>query len=217
MYYIDVKGVMKVMRESEYSGTEQYNTYLSVEGQPFHIKIAYQKTGYGKKPFLCCPKCGSRRVKLYLHGKVLLCRECLPYSIYTGLTHTTEGGKKFIRYIMERLAVKNGIVLKLPFYYGDYPRPRRKNEDGWVMTLLKLQALENMRNQAIFLNKRYSRRTIRSVLQEKNIFLYVCELYDLDKYFYDWDKGYAEFPGNSKEVEITGIVSNATAYQRVAL
>jgi len=85
------------------------------------------------------------------------------------------------------------------------------------MTLLKLQALENMRNQAIFLNKRYSRRTIRSVLQEKNIFLYVCELYDLDKYFYNWDKGYTEFPGNSKDVEITDIVSNVTAYQRAAL
>lgn len=217
MYYIDVKNVMEVMRESEYTGTDQYNTYLSVENQPFHAKIAYQKTGFGEKPFLYCPKCGSRRVKLYLHGNVLLCRECLPYSIYSGLTHSTEGGKIHIRYIMERIASKNGIVLKVPFYYGDYPKPRRKNEDKWVMTLLKLQALENMRNQAIFLNKRYSRRTIRSVLQEKNIFLYVCELYDLEKSFYDWDKGYSEFPGNEKKIEVTGIVGNATVYQRAAL
>lgn len=41
MYYIDVKDVMKVTRESEYPGTDQYNTYLSVEGKPFYVKIAY--------------------------------------------------------------------------------------------------------------------------------------------------------------------------------
>jgi len=101
MHYIDVKNVMEIMRESEYPGTDQYNAYLFVEDQPTHVKIAYQKNGFGKKPFLCCPECGSRRVKLYLHGNVLLCRECLPYSIYSGLTHSTEGGKIHIRYIME--------------------------------------------------------------------------------------------------------------------
>lgn len=217
MYYIDIKDVMEVVKESEYPGTSPSNAYLSVEDQPFHVKIQYQKTGFGEKPFLCCPKCGSRRVKLYLHGKVLLCRECLPYSIYSGLTHSTEGGKNYIRYIMERVAMKNGIVLKVPFYYGNYPKPRGKNEDKWIMTLSKLQALENMRNQAIFLNKRYSRRTIKSVLQEKNIFLYVCELYDIDRYFYNWDKGYIDFPGNLNDIEVSGIFRNANAYQSAVL
>jgi hypothetical protein len=217
MYYIDVKKVMEIIKESNYPGTDRSNAYLSVENQPFHVRIAYQKTGFGEKSFLCCPECGSRRVKLYLDRKALLCRKCLPYSIYSGLTHSTEGGKKYIRYIMERVAMKNGIVLKVPFYYGDYPKPRGKNEDEWVMMLSKLQALENMRNQAIFLNKRYSRRTIRSVLREKNIFLYVCELYDIDRYFYNWDIGYLEFPGNPNDIEVSGIFSNANAYQSVVL
>lgn len=69
MHYIDVKDVMEVLKGSEYPGTDQSNAYLSIDDQPFHVKITYQKTGFGEKPFLCCPKCGSRRVKLYLYAE----------------------------------------------------------------------------------------------------------------------------------------------------
>lgn len=217
MYYIDVKDVMEVMRESEYPGTDQYNTYLSVEGQPFCVKIAYQKTGFGEKSFLCCPECGSRRVKLYLYSGRLLCRDCLPYSIYRGLTHTTKGGYKYIKYRMQRLAANNGIILKGPFCYYNYPNPKGKNDDAWEMVLKKLQALENMRIQALSFNKRYSEKTIRSVLQEKNVLLYILDLYDIDRYFYNWDKGYIDFPGNPNDIEVSGVFSNANAYQSVVL
>ncbi|WP_024295627.1 hypothetical protein [Lacrimispora indolis] len=217
MHYIDIKSVMEVMKGSELSRTDQSNAYLSIDNQPFHVKITYQKTGFGEKPFLCCPKCGSRRVKLYLYSERLLCRECLPYSLYSGLTHTTKGGHKYIRYRMQRLAARNGIILKGPFHYDEYPKPKGKNDDAWEMILKKLQGLENMRIQALSFNKRYSDKTIRSVLLEKNILLYVLDLYDIDRYFYNWDKGYIDFPGNPNDIEVSGIFSNVNAYQSVVL
>lgn len=217
MHYIAVKDVIEVMKVSEYLGTDQSNAYLSIDNQPFHVKITYQKTGFGEKPFLCCPKCGSRRVKLYLYAEMLLCRECLPYSIYRGLTHTTRGGHKYIKYRMQRLAAKNEIILKGPFHYYDYPKPKGKNADEWELILKKLQALENMRNQALSFNKRYSDQTMRSVLQGNNALLYELWLYDLDRYFYNFDEGYLAYPGNPNDIEASGITSNANAYQRAAL
>ncbi|MDR1772085.1 MAG: hypothetical protein LBS02_15825 [Hungatella sp.] len=217
MHYIDVKNVMEVMKGSEFPGTDQSNAYLSIDDQPFHIKITYQKTGFGEKAFLCCPKCGSRRVKLYLYAERLLCRECLPYSIYSGLTHTTKGGHKNIKYKMQRLAAKNGIILKGPFHYDNYPKPKGKNADEWELILKKLQALENMRNQVIFINKRYSDQTMRSVLQGNNALLHELWLYDIDRYFYNWDEGYLAYPGNPNDIEASGLTSNANAYQRAAL
>lgn len=217
MHYIDVKNVMEVIKGSEYPGTDQSNAYLSIDDQPFHVKITYQKTGFGEKPFLCCPKCGSRRVKLYLYAERLLCRECLPYSIYSGLTHTTKGGHKYIKYRMQRLAAKNEIILKGPFHYDDYPKPKGKNADEWELILKKLQALENMRNQALSFNKRYSDQTMRSVLQGNNALLYELWLYDLDRYFYNWDEGYLAYPGNPNDIEASGLTSNANAYQRATL
>lgn len=217
MHYIDVKDVKEVLKGSEFPGTDQSNAYLSIDEQPFHVKITYQKTGFGEKPFLCCPKCGSRREKLYLYAERLLCRECLPYSIYRGLTHSTKGGSKYIKYRMQRLAANNRIILKGPFHYDNYPKPKGKNADEWEMILKKLQALENMRNQAIFLNKRYSDQTMRSVLQGNNALLYELWLYDLDRYFYNWDEGYLAYPGNPNDIETSGLTSNANAYQRAAL
>jgi len=142
MIYIEVKDILEIMKESEFPEAYKYNSYFSIDKQPFHVKVRYQKTGFGKKVFLICPKCGHRRTKLYLHGKGLLCRDCLPYSIYSGLTHTTKGGHKYIKYIMQRVASKNGIILKGPFHYDDYPKPKGKNDDAWEMVLKKLQALE---------------------------------------------------------------------------
>ncbi|WP_404820324.1 hypothetical protein [Lacrimispora sp. HJ-01] len=217
MRYIDVKEVLKIMKGSEYPGADQYNAYLSIDELPFHVRIGYQKTGFGKKAFLYCPRCAHRRVKLYLCGGKLLCRDCLPYSIYSGLTHTTKGGSKYIKYRMQRFAAKNGIILKGPFHYYIYPKPKGKNDDAWEMILKKLQGLENMRIQALSFNKRYSEKTIRSVMQGKNTLLYVLDLYDIDKYFYNWDKGYIDFPGNPNDIEVSGIFSNANAYQSVVL
>ncbi|WP_312427106.1 hypothetical protein [Lacrimispora sp.] len=216
-YFIDVKAVLEVMKGSEFLRADQPDAYLSIDDQPFHVKITYQKTGFGEKPFLCCPECGCRRVKLYLFAGMLLCRDCLPYSIYRGLTHTTKGGHKYIKYRMQRLAAKNGIILKGPFHYANYPKPNGKNDDAWEMVLKKIQALENMRNQALSFNKRYSEKTIRSVLQERNILLYVFDLYDIDRYFYNWDEGYLAFPGNPNDIEASGLTSSANAYQRAAL
>lgn len=34
----------------------------------YEVQFADQRTGYGEKKFFICPKCGSRRTKLYLYG-----------------------------------------------------------------------------------------------------------------------------------------------------
>lgn len=217
MYYIEVKDVLKIMEESDYPGSDKYNAYFSIIGQPFHVGVWYQKTGFGEKAFLCCPRCSHRRVKLYLRSGKLLCRDCLPYSIYRGLTHTTRGGHKYIKYRMQRLAAKNGVILNGPFHYDNYPKPRGRNDDEWELILKKLQALENMRNQALSFNKRYSERVIRSVLQGNNALIHELWLYDLDRYFYNWDEGYLSYPGNPNDIEASGLTSNANAYQRAAL
>lgn len=55
------------------------------------------------------------------------------------------------------------------------------------MVLKKLQELKNMRNQAIFFREYYLVVVIQSILKEENIYLYALDLYDMDKYLYNWD------------------------------
>lgn len=44
-----------------------------------------------------------------------------------------------------------------------------------------------MRNQAIFFREYYLVVVIQSILKEENIYLYALDLYDMDKYLYNWD------------------------------
>lgn len=169
LWYVDVQDVTRLMKQP---GVQQDNKYImdfSMNDKPFRVDLAYQKTGFGEKAFLICPQCGSRRVKLYQYRNGLICREYLPVSPYHGLTHTTRGGWKSIAYRMDRLARKHGLVIKGPFCYLNYPKPKGKNDD-WSTLLARLQALENMRNQGIFFGKTYSVKTINSVLQGRNAY-----------------------------------------------
>lgn len=164
-------------------------------GRQYDVEFAKQKTGYGEKPFFRCPNCGSRTTKLYLYRNDLLCRKCYPIPIYRSIKNVTTGGYKYIAHKMSVLAKREGIELKRgPFCYLEYSKPRYKHFEKWHMAITKLQALENMRNQAIFFRKRWSLDVINSVLKGENIYLYVCDLYDLDKYFYDWEEGSRLFP-----------------------
>lgn len=215
LYYVGVQDVIRLMKQQEGQQINKYNMAFSMNDKPFRVDLAYQKTGFGEKAFLICPRCGSRRAKLYRYGDGLICRECLPFSLYSSLTNTTKGGWKSIAYRLNRLARRNGIVLKGAFCYLDYPKPKGKNDEDWSDLLTKLQALENMRNQGIFFGKIYSTKTINSVLKGRNVYLYVYTPYDLCKYFYDWDVGYLKYPGNAGDVEATGITSQARGYQRL--
>lgn len=98
---------------------------------------------------------------------------------------------------MKRLAEKERITIKrLPFCYLDYEKPRYRHFDAWHMAITKLQALENMRMQDE--SKRYSLEVINSIFEEKNMFLFVLDLYDIYKYVIDWEVGYSEYKKISK-------------------
>ena len=78
--YIDVKDCIKLGARSMPAAIAKIN------GKEYNIQFTKQKTGYGEKLFLVCPKCGSRRTKLYLYGDGLLCREvAIRCQFMTGL------------------------------------------------------------------------------------------------------------------------------------
>lgn len=167
-------------------------------GREYEVQFADQRTGYGEKKFFICPKCGSRRTKLYLYGDWLLCRSCYPGEFYQSIKNVTPGGDIYIAHLMRSLARKEQIELRrIPFCYLEYRKPKYRHFKKWHTAIVKLQALENMRGQAIFFNKRYPLDVIRGVLKGENALLYVCTLQELDQYFYDWKDGsrlYNRFP-----------------------
>lgn len=164
------------------------------DGKSYDVKFTSQKTGFGEKLFFMCPRCGSRRTKLYVCGDELLCSDCYPLPVYRGIKNVTPGGYDYIQYRMHRLANNEEIRIKrMPFCYLEYLKPKYKHYDKWEWALKRLQALENMRNQAIFFQKVWKKEVVRSVLEGTNTFLYACNLYELDKYFYDFEQGYQDF------------------------
>ena len=70
--YIDVRDCI------ELGARDMPAAIAKINGKEYELKFARQKTGYGEKLFIVCPRCGSRRTKLYLFGERLLCRECYP-------------------------------------------------------------------------------------------------------------------------------------------
>ena len=159
-------------------------------GREYEVQFAGQRTGYGEKKFFICPRCGSRRTKLYLYGDWLLCRSCYPGELYRTIKNVTPGGDLYIAHLMRSLARKEQIELqRVPFCYLEYRKPKYRHFEKWHTAIVKLQALENMRNQAIFFNKRYPLDVIRGVLKGENALLYVCTLQELDQYFYNWEDG----------------------------
>lgn len=193
-YYVDVKDCVKLVGKSVLSATIKL-----ADGSNYNIQFSKQKTGYDEKTFLECPACGSKREKLYIYNKKTLCRECYPSSVYAGIKNVTKCGYEYIAYRMRNYAKTNGIYLKrFPFCYMDYEKPKFKHIDKWCDMLMKLQALENMRGQAIFLKRRYPIDVINSIFRDENMLLYVCNLYDLNKFFYDWEGGYNDFKVCSK-------------------
>ena len=111
----------------------------------------------------------------------------------------TPSGDLYIAHLMRSLARKEQIELqRVPFCYLEYRKPKYRHFEKWHTDIVKLQALENIRNQAIFFNKRYPLDVIRGVLKGENALLYVCTLQELNQYFYNWEDGsrlYKRFPG----------------------
>lgn len=180
--YIDVKDFNKL-------GCKELQTAMIQlkSGRKYSIQFSQQKTGYGKKLFLICQGCSSRRTKLFVCGNELLCRECYPLPEYRGIKNVTPGGYEYIEWRMLMLARSKQIPLKFPFHYLEYQKPKYKHFDKWQEAIKKLQALENMRNQAIFFKKRYTLKTINRVYHGQHSLLKQCSLQELDRYFYRWE------------------------------
>lgn len=183
--YIDIRDLVALGARTMESAV------IHLEGvAEYTVDFTRQKTGYGEKLFLLCPLCGSRREKLYMYRGGLLCRECYPLPVYRSIKNLTMGSGAYIVHRMVSLAKREEIPFKrFPFCYLDYEKPKYRHFEKWHMAVMKLQALENMRNQAIFFKKRYSLDTINSVLEGKNQYLYVLALYDVNRNFYNWDVG----------------------------
>lgn len=154
------------------------------------INFTKQKTGYGFKCFLVCPKCGSRCTKLYYYCDSYLCRCCYPRNIYRITQHTIKGGYEHISNIMYHFGKRHGFEFaRHPFHYYKFEVPKHKHREKWLHNLAIMQALANMRFQSIFLKRRWSNETIKSVLSGRNALLYLYDLSDIDEYILDWDKG----------------------------
>lgn len=144
------------------------------------IHFSRQKTGYGFKYFMICPKCGSRHTELYYHKEQFICRNCYPFNIYKRIQNCTKGGSKYIGYRMERYAIDHDIEIKnFPFNCIDYDKPEGVKTSVWIKNITILQALENMRYQALAYNKSWSSKVVKSVLNWNNLYLYLFDLSDL--------------------------------------
>lgn len=145
------------------------------------------KTGFGFRHFLICPSCGQYRVTLVFDGKAFVCVKCAGINPYRGIQTMTRGGYKFIGYKMARYAEKHGVEgFHFPFDYHDYERPKRRRREHWNKTMKVLQALESMRNQAIFFKKIWDAKTIQSVESGMNPYLELPIL-NLLLYMYPFD------------------------------
>jgi hypothetical protein len=184
-YYIDIDS----FKEDIATGVD-YSDIVTDGIVQSRIRFAKQRTGYGFKYFLICPNCGSRRTKLYYFNESYLCRQCYPNNIHRLTQHSAKGGYKDISNRMSRFGERHGIEFdRHPFHYYNHEVPKYKHREKWFENLAIMQALANMRFQTIFMKKRWSRETIKSVLSGTNQFLYLFELDEIDEYILDWDSG----------------------------
>ena len=154
--------------------------------QPVHVEFARQKTGFGHKIFMLCPRCGSRRAELYMCRGELVCRDCYPVRVYKTRQDSTDGGYEEITYRMNRLAARYDIRIEQPFTYYQMllKKPKNMHNCTWERIARQLQLLANMRFQALFFKKRYTPEVIRYALRNC---LYIHSLSTMLNYIIDWE------------------------------
>ena len=153
------------------------------------IDLHREKSGCCDRLFFLCPSCGKKAVVLYLSGKGWTCHTCCPVSPYAGIQKTTKGGADEIAYRMDRYANLKGISFDFPFSYTAFALDDRTRQEGFRNSLKVLQALENMRSQALFFGSRYTVKDFRQVTTLKHPLMKTCSCSDLQQYLYDWHTG----------------------------
>lgn len=59
------------------SADHRYNGVPLLKSQAVFVKLGFSKIHFGYRKWFCCPKCGVKTGKLYLHSSwFLLCRDC---------------------------------------------------------------------------------------------------------------------------------------------
>ena len=177
---IDVRNLKGKIKDDAASVT------FGISGKKQRIILTYQNTGFGKKRFFVCPYCVKNVQYLYVIETDLKCRECAGIK-YTGIQNNTKGGYDEIAYRMKKYAAAHDIRFSFPFNYVEYALDKRMLRDKFRAYIIVLQALENMRFQAIMYNTTYSTKTIRRVIKGEHPLLQKCSLMDLKEYCYDWE------------------------------
>ena len=152
-----------------------------------NVRLISQRTGFGYRRYFLCPSCGRKCGKLHAYKDQLNCQICTPHDLYGYRQNLyDEGGERLISWHMERLARKIGIkiiyspreriaskkagehVLDFPFDFLDYydKPPRGMSRARYIKALLKLQAMERLRFNAIFFGCRYTVKDIKELSQE---------------------------------------------------
>ena len=181
--YIDVNQAKQFV-------TTDNDAVINLNGEQFIIKISTQKTGFGAKSFMLCPRCNTRRAKLYWDKGEFICRECSNVNIYQMIKNTRVCSEQYIRYRMIMLGKKYGIKLKEGrFHYYDYPKPKYKHTDVWCEKIAILQGLENLRLLTLIKGHSLDKEIVDSIINKKNYFLYLYDLEELDECIINWEAG----------------------------
>lgn len=181
--YIDIRQLKSHIKPNE--------TVLTIKAgeQEQKISLEYQKVGYGKRCFFCCPYCSKRVERLYLKNQLWRCAKCHGINLYRGIQNNTKGGYKEIAYRMMRYAGKYNIPFNIPFNYLEFVQDKRIRRNKFRQHLKVLQALENMRFHALFFDHTYKSLDFRLIISGRHPLLQTETLQDLKNNIYDWSTG----------------------------
>lgn len=181
--YIDVQQIKKYIKPDAKTVTLKHGEKSQVIG------LEYQTTGFGQKRFFSCPKCGGRVQHLYLVNESWSCKKCSGVNRYYGIQNNTKGGYDEIAYRMKRYADKQGIKFTFPFDYMKFAFDERITKNRFRQSLMILQALENMRFQAIFYKTKFKPGVFRLVTSGKHPLLHKVTLMQMKENTYDFITG----------------------------
>lgn len=134
---------------------------VKVGGRP--LTFAEQRTGYGVRKLFYCPSCGERRMKLVIAPSGIYCHGCAPFNVYRQRCNLYDnGGEALVTYHMQKLAASIGITIKWPFCYLEYLKPKGMRWSRWQSAMKQLQAMEGMRNTAIFFRRSFTAQDIKA-------------------------------------------------------
>lgn len=159
-----------------------------VNDRTYLLDIAHIKTGYGARRLFVCPHCGKNKRILYYIQNSFMCAECGHYNPYKDIQNSTKGGSSELQYRMNRIAEKVGIKIQYPFDYFQVLTDPRASNKKFNEQIRVLQALENMRSQAIFYKIIYGNSIINQVIKGVHPLMEKLTLFDMRQTFWNWNK-----------------------------